>query len=458
MDVIVRGKVKNLLDKAKESCILTIDVYNKPKTTFRSGAYIILMSIAWTSLFHAIFQRTRINYFYKIKNTRFYEKIDGEPKAWELEKCVKEYFKTKTDKKYEAIKQNIKFFIPLRNRIEHRFMPELDEDIFSECQSLLHNFEEILTEEFGNKHAINESLTFSLQFAKLNPNNRKTKTSNDFLIIKKQIMDFRNKLPDEIYSDQRYSFKAYLLPKLSNNQNRADCAIEWVPYDPSNPEEMAKYTHLVGFIKERITPVFNLDLLRAKEVSENVRKELTKIFGVKIKFSANHHYICCMEYNVRPPNSGKNRKKTRKEFCVYDQIHDDYLYTQKWIDFLIKKLKAEKEFLRIFPKQRSIIEGLLTSSRVIKEVKKQVNANYGIDVKFSSHDHLACCQHYKIRPLKGQEPKDRTKREYCVYEGNNNYLYTAAWVEYLVDKLSDGAEFSKVLPNKSGLIGNWEIH
>ena len=53
--VVVRGKAKNLLDKAKESCLLAVDIYNKPKTEFKSGAYIILMNVAWTSLFMRFF-------------------------------------------------------------------------------------------------------------------------------------------------------------------------------------------------------------------------------------------------------------------------------------------------------------------------------------------------------------------------------------------------------------------
>ena len=92
--VIVRGKAKNLLDKAKESCLLAVDVYNKPKTAFKSGAYIILMNVAWTSLFHAIFHYKKINYFYRNnKNPRFYEKIDGRKKAWELNKFNNKLFK-----------------------------------------------------------------------------------------------------------------------------------------------------------------------------------------------------------------------------------------------------------------------------------------------------------------------------------------------------------------------------
>jgi hypothetical protein len=49
---------KNLrpyLQKAKDSALLAIEVYNKPAIKFRSAGYIALMVIAWTALFHAIF-------------------------------------------------------------------------------------------------------------------------------------------------------------------------------------------------------------------------------------------------------------------------------------------------------------------------------------------------------------------------------------------------------------------
>ena len=98
------------------------------------------MTIAWTSLFHAIFERKKIKYYHKKKNSNRYVKIDGEYKTWELADCLKVYFK-ENKKEDLPILKNIEFFIPLRNKIEHRFMPELDPEIFGECQALLHNFE-----------------------------------------------------------------------------------------------------------------------------------------------------------------------------------------------------------------------------------------------------------------------------------------------------------------------------
>ena len=97
-------KVRNMHDKAKESAMLAIEVYNKPATKFRSGGYIVLMCIAWTSLFHAYFYREKIKPIYKDKNGRF-KRVNGELYYWELQECVKKYFKTENS----AIRKNIEF-------------------------------------------------------------------------------------------------------------------------------------------------------------------------------------------------------------------------------------------------------------------------------------------------------------------------------------------------------------
>lgn len=43
--------LKSCLAKALDSALLAIETYNKPAIKFRSGGYIVLMNIAWTSLF-----------------------------------------------------------------------------------------------------------------------------------------------------------------------------------------------------------------------------------------------------------------------------------------------------------------------------------------------------------------------------------------------------------------------
>lgn len=445
-------KVKELLEKAKESCLLAVDVYNKPKTSFRSGAYIILMVIAWTSLFHAIFQRDKVKYYYREENSIRYKRTpDGEKKAWGLNTCVKEYFKNKDkNKKNEAIRNNIKFFIRFRNQIEHSFMPELDNEILAECQPFLNNFERILSEEFGEDHNINESLVYSLQFTHLNSKSKEFTPSKDFLRIKNQIQEFRDDLPSEIISSPQYRFQAILI--RTTNPNQADYTIKVIREEDLDPDQMQEIKHAIGITTEKIRPVSNADNLRAKNVVKEVHKELKKIYGNKIKFSSYHHNICCLEYQANHGKKSENKLITDVNFCIYDNLFEDYTYTPKWIKHLTKKLRKKEEFLRLFPKQQKVVLGLFSSKEVSIKVKRELNKVYGSKIKFGSSNHLKCGINYGIRPIRGQEPKDDTNQDYCFYDGNDNYLYTQEWIEFLIYELKDKSKFLRLFPNQKDLI------
>ena len=131
-----KGKTKTILESSINSALLAVEVYNKPRTSFRSEAFISLMIISWTRLFHAHFNHTIGNkYYYKKKSGR-YEIIDGEKKTWELSTCIRKYGNLS-----EPVRKNLEFFIKLRNKVEHRHIDtrEVDAIIFGECQALLYN-------------------------------------------------------------------------------------------------------------------------------------------------------------------------------------------------------------------------------------------------------------------------------------------------------------------------------
>ena len=87
-----KGKTKSILESAVDSALLAVEVFNKPRTTFRTQAYISLMVIAWTRLFHAHFHQTiGEKYYYKKKGSNRYEIVDGERKAWELKMCIRKH-------------------------------------------------------------------------------------------------------------------------------------------------------------------------------------------------------------------------------------------------------------------------------------------------------------------------------------------------------------------------------
>jgi hypothetical protein len=60
-------QAKGALEKARDSGTLAVEVYNKPAVKFKSGGYITLMVIAWTSLFHAVFFKRKLKPFSRRK-------------------------------------------------------------------------------------------------------------------------------------------------------------------------------------------------------------------------------------------------------------------------------------------------------------------------------------------------------------------------------------------------------
>jgi hypothetical protein len=61
------GAVKKSLEKARDSALLAVEIYNKPAVKFKSGGYITMMVIAWTALFHSIFFMGKAKPFTKVQ-------------------------------------------------------------------------------------------------------------------------------------------------------------------------------------------------------------------------------------------------------------------------------------------------------------------------------------------------------------------------------------------------------
>ena len=246
----IASEVAIHLEKARESALLAVESYNRPQATFRSGGYIVLMCIAWTALLHAIFFKRGIKPFYRRKsNPRHFERVDGDKKAWEISHCAAEFWGQDSP----TVRVNLEFFIRLRNKIEHRSMPGLDMDIFGECQALLFNFEDLLVAEFGDRFAINESLSLALQFScsRNEQQERSVRRLHSRIAkdLRSYIDSFRSSLSAEQLQDMAFSYKVFLLPKPANRERGADLAVEFVKYDRDNPAEMERITRAVALIK-----------------------------------------------------------------------------------------------------------------------------------------------------------------------------------------------------------------
>lgn len=329
-------QVEALVRKSRESALLALQIYNNPATVFKTEGYAVLMVIAWTSLMHAIFEKRGVPYFYLEPDGITPKLVDGDKKAWELEHCMKQFWGAAD----HSVRRNLDFFIRLRNRVEHRYVPAIDPHVAGECQALLFNFDAMLVEQFGNYFAVRETLALALQTGSVRDAGqseavRKLQAQN-FDAVKEFVDAYRSGLPTSISDDPKFSFRVYLVPKTGNHPGSSDLAVEFVKYDPAQPELMSGLQKQIALIKEKQVPVANANLLAPAQVVALVGKAIGRPFNM------HHHTLAWARYKVRKQKFEPSACNTK--FCVPDPRHKDYGYTKEWVDLLISKLSDHAEY------------------------------------------------------------------------------------------------------------------
>jgi hypothetical protein len=87
--------VRDNLEKAQSAAIAAVEVYNKPGPRCRTAHYVVLVIIAWTALFHAIFYKQGRRPWDTRGGTGCgmrYARIDGAPKHWDLAESLTQYY------------------------------------------------------------------------------------------------------------------------------------------------------------------------------------------------------------------------------------------------------------------------------------------------------------------------------------------------------------------------------
>ena len=79
----------------------------------------------------------------------------------------------------------------------------------------------------------------------------------------------------------------------------------------------------------------------------------------------------------------------------------------------------------------------------VTEVIQKVQAGLGNKVIFNQTTHNRCWRKYRVRPERKSKNPDNTNSKFCLnLKGREDYyLYSQAWVDFLIEKLKDEAEF-----------------
>ncbi|QLR06245.1 DUF3644 domain-containing protein [Providencia rettgeri] len=320
------------LRKAREFALLAVATYNNPFTDFKTFGFIVNIIIAYTSLFHAIFAKNGTPYTY-LDDDGNPKLVDGQEKAWELKACCQEYWPGIES----AEKANLLFLIGLRNIIEHRGLPAIDLLTFGECQAAINNFENILTEEFGEDNVLMINLALAMQLTRATQQAQidaiKQFQTENFNVVKKFMDDYKNELSDDVVQSQQYRLRALLVPLVGKNAKQSDLAVEFINVNNLSEDEVEKYESGIAFIKN----VENQFKLKPKKVVSLVEKK-------EKSFNMATHTKFWKYYEARPIQIDK---KFKGKYCGYIEGFDGYLYCQEWVRFILSIYKDTEELKKV---------------------------------------------------------------------------------------------------------------
>jgi len=317
-----------------------VDLYNRSSSERSLEGFIVHMNLAWLYLLHARFDRDGIDFRYWEKGHRRLARVDNEPRTWELARClVKEYPDSN-----DPVRRNAEFFIQLRNKIEHRYDTLIAVVIAGKTQAHMLNYEEACVRIFGAKEGLGESLRFPVFVSSLTPAAIESLKRTHRKLPKKVtkfIQEYDASLPEEVQGDYRYDFRVLLLPQTGPKSD-ADAVIRFLREDEMTEDQRIARDIVMTITREKLVPVQNKGKYAPGGVAQKVEEALQVRFD-----AASHHARAWKFYKVRPPWNGTKPETTDERYCLWDEPHRDYLYTEAWVKKLIKELANPQQFAAV---------------------------------------------------------------------------------------------------------------
>lgn len=332
------------LDASIEEVCLAVRLYNDAAENRSFAGFIIHMHLAWLYLLHAEFIRDGVDYrHWDPQYKKRLLKVDGEPKRWELERCLRERWPDTST----PVPTNLRLFIRLRNRLEHRHVHADDElmvALAGHAHALLLNYEQELTSQFGDDQSLALRLriplfvgTFSRQGEQALRRLRKAlpRDLHGFLT------DYESGLDESVAMDPRYEFRLRATVELSPKDPDA-VAIQFTRYDDMTEGERAAVERMGSrgqvIVRDRMQPVSGLGRFMPTPAAAEVQA------GIPFIFNQHHFTAAWRRLQVRPPRGATNPSRTRADFCEYDEPTRSYRYTSAYISHLVKKCSTADGF------------------------------------------------------------------------------------------------------------------
>lgn len=352
-------KYWRMVDASRAEACLAVRLYNDPAERRSFEGFVVHMHLAWLYLLHAEFARNGMDFRYRQKdNPRRLERVDGEPRRWELARCASARWEVN-----DPVRRNIEFFIGLRNKVEHRYTSTADLALTTalggHAQALLLNFEEELVSQFGETTSLATLIRFPVFIGSFTEQGemalrrlRKELPTS----LRTFIAAYEAGLPPGIADDHHYEFRLRVVNELAPRDPDA-LAIQFTRYDDLTDDQKTAVEELgrkgMVIVREQKRSVVNLDLLKPRQVVAEVAAQ------VPFNFHMGHFILAWQKLKIRPPSCADHPERTDDKYCYYDELHRDYGYTQAYVRRLVRELQTAEGWRSLFnsdPKAKRLAE------------------------------------------------------------------------------------------------------
>ena len=265
-----------MVEASRDEASLAVRLYNDATDIRSFEGFVVHLHLAWLYLLHSEFTRDNIDYrYWKRDNPRRLERIDGEPKQWELARSVRERWPDSRN----PVRANLDFFIGLRNKVEHRFARDhaaLAAAVSGQAQAMLLNYEKELTDQFGIASSLATRLRFPVFIGSFTGEGEKALLQLRKRLpasLRKFLAEYHTKLGSAITDDARYELRLRVLQELAPRDRTL--AIQFTRYNDLTDEErdtveqLGRKGHVI--IRERLRNVAGADELSPKQVVQPCR-------------------------------------------------------------------------------------------------------------------------------------------------------------------------------------------
>lgn len=301
------------LVRAREAMILAVGLFNTPRIAFKAGVFSMLANVAWTYLLHEYYSSQGV------------EIVNAEGHSMALSHMI-----ARDDCPLsKACKQNLAALKEIRDVVEHRTIGPFEKRWLPLFQSTCLNFENALTELFGQRMTLGTDLGFALQFAKLGTDT--VAALQGFELpphISALDASLASKLGDGDADNLEYQFKViYTL----TNTSKAKSHFQFVQPESAEGKEIQN-------VLIKYKPINDIWPWKPAEVAMLVTEQSGR------HFTSDKHQRAWKLYKTRPRGGADDPSATRPEYCVYHPPYKSYTYSEKWVTFLVSEIADDNKW------------------------------------------------------------------------------------------------------------------